>query len=115
MSGGVLWESTLPLFSSRLQAHKGPERSVGAFVAKVEESAAARLTTSVTPQHSCCSRTTVDALRRSCECDDGLMGGRGKVDDLLSSEQLVGSPATATHSELGSGESTERERVRERK
>lgn len=92
---------TLPLFSSRrrLQACRGPERSVGCFVVQVEEPVAAPLTAPFTPQRSCCGRTTADAWRPSCERADGLTGGRGRVDGLRCSEELVGSPATTTHSD----------------
>lgn len=108
--GEVLWESASLLagvFSAR-QAHKGPERSVGCFVVRVEEPAAAPSTHPFTPQRSCCSRTTADVWRRSCECADGLTGGRGRVAGPPSSEEQVGSPATTTHAAMQTQEAAAR-------
>lgn len=95
------------VFSAR-QAHKGPERSVGCFVVRVEEPAAAPSTHPFTPQRSCCSRTTADVWRRSCECADRLTGGRGRVADQPSSEEQVGSPATTTHAAMQTQEAAAR-------
>lgn len=95
------------IFSS-WQARKGPERSVGCIVVRFEEPAAAPSTPPVTPQCSCCSRTTVDAWWRSCDRADGLMGGPGKVADPPSSEEQVGSPATTAHAAMQTQEAATR-------
>lgn len=89
-------------------AQKVQKGQSGVLWSDLREPAAAPSTDPFTPQRSCCSRTTVDAWRRSCDRADGLTGGRGRVADPPSSEEQVGSPATTTHAAMQTQEAATR-------